>query len=178
VSKHLSPERNKLGAAGEQAVSEFLGQRFGLPYVHFAERDLQIEHIDYVVRPPGVETIYIEVKADQHVHKPGGNFAFELFRVKHNAPLNHRFYPAWGINSRANFLIVYSTETGALYIVDMPHLRERANRYIQAHRAQTRIAVVYTDDDRTSFNVLVPKSMVDHQVWQQVGAGEWSEVAA
>ena len=40
-------------------------------------------------------------------------------------------------------------------------------------RAQTRVAVVFTDTERTSFNVLVPKAMVDHQVWQRDGAGEW-----
>jgi hypothetical protein len=178
VSKHLSPERNKIGKDGENAVQEFLSQRFQSPYVHFAERNLQNENVDYVVNPPGIETIYIEVKADQHVHKPGGNFAFELFRVMHTSPLNFRFYPSWGINSRANFLIVYSTATGDLYIVDMPQLRDAANRYIQTNRAQTRVAVVYTDDERTSFNVLVPKNMVEHNVWQRGGAGDWVEVAA
>lgn len=178
MSKHLSPERNKLGTAGELAVSDFLSGRFGPQYVQFAERKLQDENIDYVVFQPGTETVYIEAKADQHVHKPGGNFAFELFRVKHNAPLNFRFYPSWAINSRANFLIVYSTVTGALYIVDMTHLRERANEYIRVNRSRTRVEPVYTDEERTSFCVMVPKTMVDHQIWQQASAGEWLEVAA
>lgn len=177
MSKHLSPTRNKLGADGEHAVSEFLNQRFMPQYVQFAERKLQDENIDYVVFPPKVEHIYVEAKADRHVHKPNGNFAFELFRVKHTAPLNRAFYPSWGINSRANYLIVYSTETGAIYIVDMPHLRDRANAYIKANRNRTRVEPVYTDEERTSFCVMVPKSMVTHNVWRQT-AGEWLEVAA
>lgn len=178
MSKNLSPARNKLGTEGANAVFEFLHQRFSVIYVQEAGKPLQDENIDFVVSPPKTDKIYIEAKADQYVHRPSGNFAFEMLRIKHDLPLNRFFYPSWGINSRANYLIVYSTVNRVLYIVDMPKLRTAANLYLRTERNSANVGAVFTDDLRTSINVYVPKKLVEHQTWGRSNAGEWQEVRA
>lgn len=173
MSKHLSDDRNNAGLKGEHAAQNWLTQLYGAHRVIVADKKLQDANVDFVVLPPGEETLYVEVKTDRVVERTG-NFAFEMARIKHNRPLDRFFYPAWFISSQANTLVVYGPANRLIYVMSMTDARRVANEHIREYREKTQWRAVFTDFDRTSINLLMPITDVPHDRWQyNAGARYW-----
>lgn len=177
MSKHLSDDRNDVGTKGELAARDWLVQQYGPARVLDATRAQQDVNIDFVVLPEGEPKLYVEAKADRNVEHTG-NFAMEMARLKHDLPLNHFFYPSWFIASQANSLIVYGPTRRVLYVMSMPDARRAVNEHVREQRERSRWQPAYTDEQRTSINVLLPIASVPHECWQyDVVLRQWAPIS-
>jgi len=149
------------GTANEDVIMEWL-RTAARDIIDF--RDFRLtQHIDVDC---GIESIdgdiqLAEIKSDKHL-KQDGNLLFECFRVNHFVE-EHWFYLGWGWRSPAQKLIIRNPYTGYTIVFDFTKLRHKIGRLIKQEGKpfKRRIDVVETDDQKTTFNFLLPLSSVE-----------------
>lgn len=107
----------------------------------------------------GIETIdgkivLAEIKSDKHL-SPIGNLLFENHRINH-FKYEKWFYLGWGWRSPAEKLIIRNHESGYTLVFPFNALRVRVAAYIGKYGRKIRMDVVETDDQKTTFNFLIP----------------------
>lgn len=107
----------------------------------------------------GIETIdgrivLAEIKSDRWVSNEG-NLCFENHRINHFAP-GHWFYLGWGWRSPAQKLIVRNPFSGDTYVFSFSVLRRAVAKHIYTLGKRVNILVIETDEQKTTFNYLVP----------------------
>lgn len=107
----------------------------------------------------GIETIdgnivLAEIKSDKHIND-FGNLLFECNRINHFVD-GKWFYLGWGWRSPAQKLIIRNPDSSNTYVFDFLELRRRVAKYISENGKKLRLAIVETDNQKTTFNYLVP----------------------
>jgi hypothetical protein len=103
--------------------------------------------------------VLAEIKSDKWI-KENGNLLFENHRVNHFA-LNHWFYLGWGCRSPAQKLIIRNPKSYETFIFNFTKLRIFIAKYVFEKGKRIRIDIVPTDDQKTTFNLLIPFYDID-----------------
>jgi len=109
----------------------------------------------------GIETIdgtimLAEIKSDKWISQQG-NLCFECHRINHYS-FGNWFYLGWGWRSPAQKLIVRNPLSGDTFVFYFTGLREFIASYVaeQGRNFKTKINLVETDKQKTTFNWLIP----------------------
>lgn len=107
----------------------------------------------------GVETmdgniVLAEIKQDKWIGE-NGNLCFECNRINHFAE-GKWFYLGWGWRSPAQKLIVRNGKNGETFVFDFNELRKFIGGYIAVHGKNIKINITETDNQKTTFNYLIP----------------------
>ena len=147
-----------VGVKNEDAVISWLNSRpQNRGIIDFREFKLaQRIDVDFGIESIDGEIVLLEVKSDKWI-KESGNLCFEQHRINHFVP-NKYFYLGWGWRSPAQKLLVRNPETGESFVFDFNYLRAQIARYISVNGKSCRIAIVETDKQKTTFNLLIPMS--------------------
>lgn len=146
----------------EEIILEWL-QSFGREVIDFREfRLAQRIDVDFGIETVDGTIILAEIKADHWVseHKNlnehlSGNLCFELCRINHFVE-NHWFYLGWGWRSPAQKLISRNPNTGETFVFEFLKLRKKIGQYVNEIGKNLNINIVETDDQKTTFNLLIP----------------------
>ncbi len=116
----------------------------------------------------GIETIdgaivLAEVKTDYNLGETS-NFLFEVFRLNHFANPDQVFYLGWAFRSPAKYLLYYSPNEHAVYQFRFEHIRQIIGKYVS--QCKPRIHIEPTDDQKTTFNLLIPQSQFKIEKWK------------
>lgn len=108
----------------------------------------------------GIETldgalVLAEIKTDYNLGKTS-NFLFELFRINHFVEADKVFYLGWAFRSPAKYLLYYSPNENMVYCFTFKSIREIIGKYISKTKPQ--INITPTDEQKTTFNILIPQS--------------------
>ena len=98
--------------------------------------------------------VLAELKSDQYV-KDWGNLCFENNRINHFVT-DHWFYLGWGWRSVAEKLIVRNPDRGDTYVFKFATLRPFIGQYVAKKGRDLNVAVIPTDDQKTTINFLIP----------------------
>ena len=152
------------GSDNEEIVMIWLQRKFN----NFYFEDLrkyewaQKNDIDCCIYKKGEEKINIEIKSDIHIDE-NKNFLFEFFRYHHFVTFNCG-YMGWGCRSHADRLIIRNPRTNKIFIFRLKILRMEVGKYISENKV--RIDQVDTDDQKTTFNFLIPMNSLSYVVNQ------------
>ena len=100
-----------------------------------------------------------EIKSDKWLGK--GNILFETHRINHY--VSPYFYLGWGWRSPAERLYYYSPDLNSVYVFLFNDLRKRIAELIgntNINTIKTWIKVVGTDDQKTTFNLVIPDELL------------------
>jgi hypothetical protein len=144
------------GAKNEECVIAWLNSRpQNRHIIDFREFKLaQRIDVDFGIESIDGDILLLEVKSDKWISETG-NLCFEQHRINHFVPEKY-FYLGWGWRSPAQKLLIRNPETGESFIFDFAYLRAQVARYISAHGKSCRVAIVETDKQKTTFNLLLP----------------------
>lgn len=114
----------------------------------------------------GVETIdgvmvLAEVKSDKWISGTG-NLFFEFSRINHYVA-NKWFYLGWGWRSPAQKLIVRNPKIKETYVFDFFSLRKTTAEYIGNMGKNTKIQIIETDKQKTTFGYLIPMEKLKYK---------------
>jgi hypothetical protein len=107
----------------------------------------------------GIETIdgnilLLELKSDKWISERG-NLCFEVHRINHYVE-NKWFYLGWGWRSPAQKIMIRNPNNGETFIFDFLNLRKEIAIIVGKLGKNLRTAIVETDDQKTTFNFLIP----------------------
>lgn len=151
------------GTANEEIIMDWL-RNAARDIIDF--RDFRLtQHIDVDC---GIESIdgdiqLAEIKSDKHLRQEG-NLLFECFRVNHFVE-ERWFYLGWAWRSPAQKLIVRNPSSGYTIVFDFTQLRHKIGRLISSEGKlfKRRVDIVETDTQKTTFNFLIPLSLLHGQ---------------
>jgi len=142
------------GVMNEEIVLEWLKKR-GRDVVDFREfRLAQRIDVDFGIETIDGNIVLAEIKSDKWV-KEDGNLCFECNRINHYVK-DRWFYLGWGWRSPAQKLIIRNPQSGDTFIFDFTELRKRIGAYIAGKGRNLRVNITETDDQKTTFNYLIP----------------------
>lgn len=152
-----------VGVKNEDAVISWLNSRSqNREIIDFREFKLaQRIDVDFGIESIDGEIVLLEVKSDKWI-KESGNLCFEQHRINHFVPGKY-FYLGWGWRSPAQKLLVRNPETKEAFVFDFNYLRAQTARYIAENGKSCRIAIVETDKQKTTFNLLLPMNQLKYK---------------
>jgi len=114
----------------------------------------------------GIETLdgallLAEIKTDFNLGRTN-NFLFEVFRINHFVEADKVFYLGWAFRSPAKYLLYYSPHEHAVYRFTFKDIRKTIGKYVS--RTKPQIVVIPTDEQKTTFNILVPRTAFNGKV--------------
>lgn len=150
------------GREGEAEVYEMLRRMPAVLRVDDVRDDVawRARDVDFLVHRMVVPMQQIEVKSDRYIAKTG-NFCFELARIHHTGEF---FRAGWSVFSEATHVYVWSAEPRCIYAMRMSVIRSAFRQFVRGNR-QAQLALVQTDNQRTTLNVLLPLSYIPHDVY-------------
>lgn len=154
--KSYDGELMALGQSNEEIIMRWL-QRFeaAREIIDFREfRLTQRLDVDCGIETLDGNIVLAEIKADRHI-AADKNLLFENHRINHFAK-GHWFYLGWGWRSPAQKLIIRNPETGKTFVFSFDDLREFIGGYVAEQGKSLRMAIVETDRQKTTFNLIVP----------------------
>jgi hypothetical protein len=144
----------KIAKTNEDIVLEWLksSQRSVIDFREF--RLAQRIDVDFGVETVDGQMVLAEIKSDRWISSTG-NLCFENHRINHFAT-EHWFYLGWGWRSPAQKLIVRNPYSGDTYVFPFFALRRAVARHIYTLGKRVNILIIETDEQKTTFNYLVP----------------------
>lgn len=144
------------GKQNETSVLNWLNSRIqNREIIDFREFKLaQRIDVDFGIESIDGDIVLLEVKSDKWI-KENGNLCFEQNRINHFVAGKH-FYLGWGWRSPAKKLLVRNPETCEAFVFDFEKLRMQIGIHIANAGKNLKIAIVETDKQKTTFNLLVP----------------------
>ena len=144
------------GKQNEELVLAWL-EKFGKDIIDFREfRLAQRIDVDFGIETIDGEIVLAEIKSDRWISE-NGNLCFECNRINHYVK-GKWFYLGWGWRSPAQKLIVRNPGTGDTFIFDFVNLRIEIASYIAKQGKKMRINITETDEQKTTFNYIIPMS--------------------
>lgn len=151
------------GKSNEDAVIFWLNSRDqNREIIDFREFKLaQRIDVDFGIETIDGQIVLLEVKSDKWISE-SGNLCFEQHRINHFVPGKY-FYLGWGWRSPAQKLLVRNPNSAEAFIFDFNYLRGQVGRYVSEQGRNCRIAIIETDKQKTTFNLLLPMSALKYQ---------------
>jgi hypothetical protein len=108
----------------------------------------------------------VEYKADRGITKHG-NVAVELCVCQFDGSRPAKY--GWAIHSEADYVLLFSPQTGDCWFVEMGYIREMLPKWFEMYRYKFR-AVVNGDDSPEYFSIIltVPRGAIRHKWHVQV----------
>lgn len=161
--KSYSGELMQKGRVGEDVILKWLKKS---PYTKeiIDMREFRMSQrldVDCGIETPDGALVLAEIKTDYNLGKTN-NFIFELFRINHYVESDKVFYLGWTFRSPAKYLLYYSPNENIIYRFTFKDIRETIGKYVAKNKAQ--IVIVPTDEQKTTFNVLIPQSIFNGHV--------------
>lgn len=142
------------GKTNEEFILAWL-KEFGKEIIDFREfRLAQRIDVDFGIETIDGAILLAEIKSDKWISDEG-NLCFEHNRINHFVK-DKWFYLGWGWRSPAQKLIIRNPQLGEIFVFDFPCLRALVAKYIAEYGKNIRLAIVETDNQKTTFNLLVP----------------------
>lgn len=161
VQKTYNGHLMDLARQNEEIILAWLN-RWGKSVIDFREfRLAQRIDVDFGVETIDGQIVLAEIKSDKWISKTG-NLLFENHRINHFVA-NHWFYLGWGWRSPAQKLIIRNPQTNATFVFNFLSLRRFIASYIGKEGKNIRVAIVETDDQKTTFNYLIPMKQLESQ---------------
>ena len=152
--KSYNGEMMQKGTENEEIILAWLKQH-AKEIIDFREfRLAQRIDVDFGIETIDGNIVLAEIKSDRHI-RDEGNLLFEMNRINHLAE-NKWFYLGWGWRSPAQKLIVRNPKSGNTYVFDFFALRKKIGTYVAEQGKLTRMSIVETDAQKTTFNLLIP----------------------
>jgi len=159
-SKTYSGELMQKGRIGETAVLEWLNKSQAAKEI-IDMREFRISQrldVDCGIETLDGALVLAEIKTDYNLGRTN-NFLFELFRINHFVEADRVFYLGWTFRSPAKYLLYYSPNENSVYCFTFKNIRETIGKYISKTKPQ--IIIIPTDEQKTTFNILIPQSYFD-----------------
>lgn len=153
-----------IGRANEEIILEWLQSKYAKEILDFREfRLAQRMDVDFGIETIDGKIVLAEIKSDKWI-KEDGNLLFECNRINHFAK-NNWFYLGWGWRSPAQNLIVRNPNSGDTFIFDFLELRKFIGSYISKVGYKLRTNITETDEQKTTFNYLIPFSEIKKSLY-------------
>lgn len=110
--------------------------------------------VDFGIETLDGKIVLAEVKSDKWISEKG-NLLFENNRINHFVK-DHWFYLGWGWRSPAQKLIIRNPMTCDTFLFDFLDLRILIAEYIAKEGKNTKLTIIETDDQKTTFCLLIP----------------------
>ena len=120
-------------------------------------REVHEADVDAGIRLYAGPVLLVEIKTDTYLGNTG-NVLYEVLRINHHCPHQYAGYLGWSLRSPAQYLIFYAPnrkDGPALYKTTFEAYRKALQKYTQNHDLS--VLTVHTDDQKTTYNVLVPE---------------------
>lgn len=151
--KTYDGELMKKGTVNEQKIINWLKKlNYNVDDLRY-NTEQQRKDIDFRVWNSS-RNFTLEAKSDIYIQEDK-NFLFENQRINHYQVKNWN-YQGWGWRSEQDFLIVRNPKTNEQYIFNFLRLRTFMGEYIQDQGKKIKISIVETDEQKTTFNFLIP----------------------
>ena len=142
------------GVKNEEIVLGWL-KGWGKDVIDFREfRLAQRIDVDFGIETIDGNIVLAEIKSDKWIGK-SRNLCFECNRINHYVK-DKWFYLGWGWRSPAQKLIIRNPQSCDTFIFDFMELRKRVGIYIAEKGRNLKINITETDDQKTTFNYLIP----------------------
>ena len=112
--------------------------------------------VDFGIESIDGNIVLAEIKSDKWIRE-SGNLLFEVNRINHYVK-NKWFYLGWGWRSPAQKLIVRNPYTNQAFVFDFLELRTFIGKYVSNVGKKLETRIVETDNQKTTFNWLIPMS--------------------
>lgn len=117
--------------------------------------------VDFGIESINGDIVLLEIKSDKWISETG-NLCFECNRINHYAT-GKWFYLGWGWRSPAQRLLVRNPGNGDAFVFDFQILRADIGRWVAEQGRRVRQLIIETDDQKTTFNFLVPMSVLNYK---------------
>jgi len=162
--KSWNGELMKKGKAAEEKVLNWLKNRNNIKeIIDFREwRLTQRLDVDCGIETIDGKIILAEIKSDIHLGN-SLNFLFEIFRINHFIHPDKIFYLGWAFRSPAKYLLYFSPKENSIYRFLFSDIRLQIGQYVSRCEKNNNpnICWVYTDRQKTTCNLLIPKNIFD-----------------
>jgi hypothetical protein len=170
--KTYEGELMEKGKSNEEIIFNWLGN-FCKETMDFREYKLaQRLDVDCGIVSHDGEIVLAEIKSCNYISRDG-NLCFEVNRINHHVK-DKWFYLGWGWRSPAKHLIVRNPKTGDTFIFEFSKLRQAVASYvlkngkklmdeIKSAKGRDFIQIVETDNQKTTFNYLIPMSYLEEK---------------
>jgi len=160
TDKTYSGELMAKGKVGENAVLKWLEalkkQNKLRDFIDVREyRIHQRLDTDFVIESTDCKLELAEVKTDSHL-ATSLNYLFELFRINHFAPPDRVFYLGWALRSPAKYLFYYDAGNKNIHRLLFSDIRTKIGAFVD--KARPTLRPVFTDKQKTTYNILIPKT--------------------
>jgi len=160
ATKSYSGALMEKGRTGEEIVMRWLDNN------HYCREVIDMREFRISQRLDvdcGIETVdgaivLAEIKTDYNLGKTS-NVLFEVFRINHFVSSDKVFYLGWAFRSPAKYLLYYAPFEKALYKFEFATIRQIIGKYVSANSPI--IQVTPTDEQKTTFNILIPLTKLD-----------------
>jgi len=161
--KTYAGELMEKGRVGETVVLEWLkANKYLKDIIDMREfRISQRLDVDCGIETTDGSLVLAEIKTDYNLGKTE-NFIFEIFRINHFVEADKIFYLGWTFRSPAKYLLYYSPNENIIYRFTFENIRKTIGLYVKENKPK--IVVVPTDGQKTTFNMLVPKTMFEGKI--------------
>lgn len=161
--RSYSGDLMRKGRAGEEIVLEWLRKS---PYAKdvIDMREFRVSQrldVDCGIETIDGSIVLAEIKTDYNLGK-SNNFLFEVFRINHFVEADKVFYLGWAFRSPAKYLLYYAPNEKCLYRFTFKNIRETIGQYTAKN--QPKVIITPTDEQKTTFNILIPQSCFDGKV--------------
>ncbi len=95
------------------------------------------------------------MKTDSHL-ATSPNYLFELFRINHFASPDRVFYLGWAFRSPAKYLLYYDAGNKNIHRLLFSDIRTKIGAFVD--KARPILKPVLTDKQKTTYNILIPKT--------------------
>jgi len=154
MRKTYSGKLMEIGKRNEDIVMLWL-QTMAREVIDFREfRLAQRLDVDFAIETIDGNIVLAEIKSDKWISDTG-NLCFEQNRINHYV-VDKWFYLGWGWRSPAQKLIVRNPNTFHTYVFRFDELRKFVGSYVGDVGKKLRMAIVETDKQKTTFNILIP----------------------
>ncbi len=164
--KSYSGEMMAVGTANEEAVLAWLRTtNAGQEILDLREfRIAQRMDVDFGITTVDRTIVLAEIKSDKWLGKTH-KLLFENHRINHYVR-DKWFYLGWGWRSPAQKLIIRNPDTGHTCIFTFADLRAFIGRFIAGTGSRLQMQITETDDQKTTFNLLIPFSKIPHVLYK------------
>ena len=160
TDKTYSGELMKKGRVGESAVMRWLEalrkQNKLRDFIDVREyRINQRLDTDFVIEYVDGKLELAEVKTDSYL-ATSKNYIFELHRINHFVSPDRVFYLGWAFRSPAKYLFFYDPGNKNIHRFLFTDIRSKIGTYVD--KARPTLRPVPTDKQKTTYNILIPKT--------------------
>lgn len=166
-------ELMQIGNEGESVVQDFFAYVLRGVQLDDVRRDPAWQEKDVDFRAHfSTGVLNIEVKSDRWIDR-SENVLFELCRIHHTAQPKYCAYLGWSVFSAADRVLVWCAPSSRLFVFEADQMRAGMQRYTQKARKDMNLAIVDTDEQRTTINILVPLDFIRHKSYRRTN-GIWT----